>query len=44
MLLEADLPSDPQGLRDMLAATMAELAALRDAGEETQAQIDNLRA
>lgn len=44
MLLEADLPSDPQALRDMLAATMAELAALRVTGEETQAQIDDLRA
>ncbi|OMJ30475.1 hypothetical protein BSZ14_18700 [Sphingomonas sp. Sph1(2015)] len=28
----------------MLAATMAELAALRVAGKETQAQIDDLRA
>lgn len=44
MLLEADLPSDPQALRDMLAATMAELAALRVTGKETQAQIDDLRA
>ena len=32
MLLEADLPSDPQALREMLAAAMAELAALRVAG------------
>lgn len=44
MLLEADLPSDPHALRDMLAATMAELAALRVAGKETQAQIEDLRA
>lgn len=44
MLIEADLSSDPQGLRDMLATTMAELAALRVVGKETQAQIDDLWA
>lgn len=44
MLLEADLPSDPQALRDMLAATMAELVVLRATEEKRQAQIADLRA
>ena len=51
MLLEADLPSDPQGLRAMLVATMTqlrshdeEIASLRTVNEQNQAEIAALHA